>query len=414
MGNSGISVVGGITLGALLIAAFLVVTGMVSGVLAPMLLYGSAMVFLVPFRRQSELVRHMVTWLNVLLAIWVLTDLGALLSPFVLGFFIAYVLDPIVSRAERWRIPRWVSALLVNAMLIGAVTLVATFVAPIVWSQLQELVKSISSLVTAAQQFLDSRQFYRWLRALGMPSDQVRTLVQDYLVPRLEGVSQYLFSLVISFLEGAAGIVAHIVNVILVPLLAFYMLTDMPRFKRVLRGVLQQRSPRLLEDLIAISDIVRAYITGQLITASFVGMLAMAAFAIAGIPYGIFLGALCGLLNPIPYVGLLASILVAVVTIILAQSPHPVMDIVLVTVIVNVLHFIATYVIDPRITGKRIGLHPVLLIAALFVFGHFFGLLGLIVAVPVTAVLMMYFDRWATSLQTRADVVEQTPAGNGT
>jgi predicted PurR-regulated permease PerM len=105
---------------------------------------------------------------------------------------------------------------------------------------------------------------------------------------------------------------------------------------------------------------------------------------------------------------------VAVVTIILAQSPHPVMDIVLVTVIVNVLHFIATYVIDPRITGKRIGLHPVLLIAALFVFGHFFGLLGLIVAVPVTAVLMMYFDRWATSLQTRADVVEQTPAGNGT
>jgi predicted PurR-regulated permease PerM len=116
---------------------------------------------------------------------------------------------------------------------------------------------------------------------------------------------------------------------------------------------------------------------------------------------------ICGLLNPIPYVGLLASLLIATVTIVLTNPPHPFADIVIVAIIVNVLHFIAAYLIDPRITGKRVGLHPILLIAALFVFGHFFGFLGLIVAVPATAVLMMYFTRWMSALQANHERHEQ-------
>jgi predicted PurR-regulated permease PerM len=345
----------------------------------------------------------------MLFALWVLIDLGTLLLPFALGFFIAYLLDPLVTRAERWRIPRWVSALLLNALLIGLITLVAIFVAPIVWEQFQELAKGISSLVNASQQFLESRQFYRWLRSLGIPSEQVRSLVQDVFVPRLENISQYLFSLVVNFLEGAASILAQLVNIILVPLLAFYLLVDMPRLKALVRQLLAQRSPKILSDLIEINRIVRAYITGQLITATVVGVLGVVGFVLAGIPYGVFLGVLCGLLNPIPYVGLLASLLIAVVTIILASSPTPILDIILATAIINLLHFIGAYIIDPRITGKRVGLHPVLLIAALFVFGHFFGLLGLIAAVPITAVLMMYFNRWASTLEQQS--VEQ-PTSN--
>ncbi len=389
---------GGIAIAAVLIAAFLYTAGLLTQALTPLLLYGCAIALLVPLRNTVPLARRLSTIASILFAVWIISDLGALVFPFVLGFFIAYVLDPLVTKAERWRIPRWVSALLVNAALIGVVTLVSMFLAPVVWSQLQELIKGISSFVNASQQFLESRQFYRWLRSLGIPSEQVRSLVQDYLIPRLESVSQYLFSLVVSFLEGAAGIIARLVNVILVPLLAFYLLTDMPRLKKFVHHLLSKRSPALLHDVIEINTIVRAYITGQLITATFVGALGVVGFVVAGIPYGVFLGVLCGILNPIPYVGLLASMLIAVVTIILADSPQPLLDIILAAIIINVLHFIGTYLIDPRVTGKRVGLHPVLLIAALFVFGHFFGLLGLIGAVPITAVLMMYFNRWATAL----------------
>lgn len=397
--------IGGIGVAAVLVAAFLQTAGLLSSPLTPLLLYLSAMAFLVPLRGTVPLARRLSTWASMLFALWVLIDLGTLLLPFALGFFIAYLLDPLVTRTERWRIPRWVSALLLNALLIGIITLVAIFVAPIVWEQFQELAKGISSLVNASQQFLESRQFYRWLRSLGIPSDQVRSLVQDVFVPRLENISQYLFSLVVNFLEGAASILAQLVNIILVPLLAFYLLVDMPRLKALVRQLLAQRSPKILSDLIEINRIVRAYITGQLITATVVGVLGVVGFVLAGIPYGVFLGVLCGLLNPIPYVGLLASLLIAVVTIILASSPTPILDIILATAIINLLHFIAAYIIDPRITGKRVGLHPVLLIAALFVFGHFFGLLGLIAAVPITAVLMMYFNRWATTLEQQS--VEQ-------
>jgi len=399
--------IGGITVATGLIAAFLYFAGLLSGGTVPLLLWGSAMVFLVPLRHQSELARRLLVWSNLLLTFWIITDLGSLLLPFALSFFLAYVLDPIVARAERWHLPRWLSALMVNAVLVGIIVLVAVFVAPLVWTQLQDIVRSISSFVTAAQQFLESRQFYHWLGSFGLPSSQVRSLVQDYLIPRLENISQYLFTLVVSFLEGAAGIVAQLVNIILVPLLTFYFLVDLPRLKRLLVNILSVRSPRMLTDLRAIDAIVRAYITGQLITALFVGISAVIAFTIAGIPYGVFLGVICGLLNPIPYVGLLASLLIATVTIVLTNPPHPIADIVIVAIIVNVLHFIAAYLIDPRITGKRVGLHPILLIAALFVFGHFFGFLGLIVAVPATAVLMMYFSRWMSALQANHERHEQ-------
>lgn len=405
---------GGIVIAAVLLAGFLYWAGLLTTGVVPLVLWGSALVFLVPMRRRSELARRLTIWANLLFALWIVTELGALLFPFGVSFFIAYVLDPVVVRAERWRLPRWLSALIVNSLLVGIVVLIAIFIAPLVWSQLQEIVKSISSFMTAAQQFLESRQFYRWLGSLGIPSAQVRSLVQGYLIPRLEGISQYLFSLVVAFLEGAAGIVAQLVNIVLVPLLTFYFLVDLPKLKQLIVKVLIARSPRVLEDLRAIDATVRAYITGQLITATFVGVSAMVAFSIAGIPYGVFLGALCGLLNPIPYVGLLASLLIASMTIILANSPHPFVDIITIVVIVNVLHFLATYVIDPRVTGKRIGLHPVLLIAALFVFGHFFGFLGLIVAVPITAVLMMYFSRWTTALYAEHDRIEQQASGNAT
>ncbi|MCX7929571.1 MAG: AI-2E family transporter [Chlorobi bacterium] len=402
--------VGGLTAAALLLAGFLTATGLLIVPLAPLILYASAMVFLVPMRRVSALARIMSNWATLIFALWILTDLGTLLLPFALSFFLAYILDPLVTRMERWRVPRWLSALLINIVLVGIITLLAVFLAPVVWSQLQELVKSVSSFVAAAQSFLESRQFYQWLRALGIPSGQVRSLVQDYLIPRLEGISQYVFSLVVSFLEGAAGVVAQLVNIILVPLLTFYLVTDMPRLAMLVRRVLEQRSPRMLGDLILINGIIRAYISGQLITATFVGTMAVLAFVIAGIPYGVFLGVLCGLLNPIPYVGLLASLLIAVVTIIMAQSSQPLLDILLVAAIINLLHFIGAYLIDPRVTGRRVGLHPVMLIAALFVFGHFFGLLGLIVAVPVTAVLMMYFNRWTAAIS--GENVESSQVSN--
>ena len=116
------------------------------------------------------------------------------------------------------------------------------------------------------------------------------------------------------------------------------------------------------------------------------------------IPYAIVLGVVSGLLNPIPYVGIIASLFIAVVTILIVNGDHTLLQMVQVTVTVNVLHFVTTYIIDPRVTGSRIGLHPVVLIASLFTFGHFFGFLGLVFSMPAGAVLMMYFNDWRRSV----------------
>jgi predicted PurR-regulated permease PerM len=114
-------------------------------------------------------------------------------------------------------------------------------------------------------------------------------------------------------------------------------------------------------------------------------------------------------LNPIPYLGIIASLFIAIVTILIVNGDGVLLNMVQVTVTVNVLHFVTTYIIDPRVTGSRIGLHPVVLIASLFTFGHFFGFFGLLFSMPAGAVVMMYFNDWRAS-QSPVTLAEAVPA----
>jgi predicted PurR-regulated permease PerM len=105
-----------------------------------------------------------------------------------------------------------------------------------------------------------------------------------------------------------------------------------------------------------------------------------------------------GLLNPIPFFGSIASMIIGIIVAIFVDPENALNHVIAITLIVNGLHFLNAYVIEPRVLGSRVGLHPVLLLASIFIFGHFFGFIGLLIAVPTTAILMMFFREWEQTL----------------
>jgi predicted PurR-regulated permease PerM len=129
------------------------------------------------------------------------------------------------------------------------------------------------------------------------------------------------------------------------------------------------------------------------------------AFTLFGIPYPIVLGILCGVFNPIPYLGIFVSMIICIFTVTLV---NPVMfweQGVFIVAVISVLHFINAYFLEPNIAGKQVGLHPIMLIASLFIFGSLFGVVGLLVAVPGAAILMMFFNDWREKTERKENII---------
>ncbi|MFN8359602.1 MAG: AI-2E family transporter [Candidatus Kapaibacterium sp.] len=385
-----IAIVAVIAISTLILSVFLHLTGMVN----PMILGGISVFLLFPFRTQSYIVRRMLLLSMILISMWMLQDLGITLLPFGISLLIAFLIDPVVSWLERKKIKRWIAALLLIIFMVGAVGTVSILAFPLAFLQLDDVIKQISSMVTSATSYLESRKFYRLLESFGLPQSTMKEIVQNEFMPKLESVFKVVLGALLSVLTSLSGIASQLLNVILTPILTFYFVKDFPKFKSFLQRTIERKNKKVYTNLLRMSDILRVYIGWQMIAAFMVGTLASVMFSLFGVPYPVVLGVLCGFLNPIPLFGSIASMIIGIITVLLVNPTGAGGNILTIVLVVNGLHFFNAYVIEPRILGNRVGLHPIILLGSLFVFGHFFGFLGLLVAVPSTAILMMFLRDW--------------------
>jgi predicted PurR-regulated permease PerM len=380
-------------------AGFLVVYGVLLYITAfaasPFVLFFAGMFLLYPFRTESTIVRRLMALMTITFLFWLVRELAALFVPFIVAFALAYMVEPSVRFLERKKIARWLSALVFVVMLVGAGLSVAIFIFPLVFAQLNDIIRELSTLITTASDYLESRQFFRLLSSYGLNSPETRDLIKKELIPRLEGSLGAAFKLMLSFLNSISSVVSQLLNIILTPILTFYFLVDFEKLKNALKSALSGKNEKFLHDLRRINYIVRAYITGQAIAALVTGVAASVLFALFGLPYPVVLGAICGLLNPIPYVGMAVSMVIGFITVVVVGSGEGILGWLAVIVgVVGGLHFLDTYFIQPRLVGTRVGIRPLALISSLFIFGHFFGLAGLLFAVPAMASLLMFGNDW--------------------
>lgn len=322
------------------------------------------------------------------LLLYVLRDV---LTPIFLAFTIAYVLDPVVDRLERWKLPRALAIALVVTTFFGAVTLFALLVIPDVVRDLvavaKELPRHAKHWLAQAEPLLERygvtvpKTAEEWLARLQANTETLSK------VP-LEPVGDLLKKIV----GGTASAVGAVFAALIVPILAIYLLND---FDRIVQGVKELIPPRhrgtVSEIASEVDGTLSQFMRGQLTVMAILAVLYGGAYSALGIRLAIPIGIAAGILNIVPYVGsafaLLAGLLMALIG---GGGWFQIGGVVVAYVVVQTLE---GFVITPRIVGESVGLREVWVLLALFIAGEVFGFLGVLLAVPAAAVLKIFFQR---------------------
>ena len=370
---------------ALLVFGVLLVS--VQGLLNAFVFFWILVVVLLPFRGMPG---HglLVLVAAILTGYWLLVTTGFLLAPFVLGSVFAYVLDPLVDALVERRVGR-TAAIVLLALPVGAAGAAAVLYGiPAAVGQVDELVQAAPELVArTGEWFSGIREFLVGLP--GVDEDSIPDLsnldpdqIVAFLQERREQLASGTWRGVLGLGRGLGSAATVAGYVILTPVLTFYLLRDYDRILARLRGLLPRgREVAVVEFARDYDVLLSKYLRGQLTVALIIGVMTGTLLFVVQFPYAFLLGALAGVMGLIPFLGLVLSLIPAVIVALVSGSV--LVSLVKVAVVYTLVQILDGGVISPRIVGDSVGLHPVWIVLALSVGGFFFGFVGILISVPV-------------------------------
>jgi predicted PurR-regulated permease PerM len=308
--------------------------------------------------------------------------------PLLLAGLIVYALDPIVAALSRGRLPRWVATLLTYLGLLTILSGLVAVAAPLVGNQVADLAEEVPDLRGRGKDLLE-----QGFGALGMDvrlspapdGEEIAREVADEAERALgdEATRERITGALGGLAGVAAGTARLLLLLLLAPVVAFYLLADLPRIRRSLRSLLPpDRREELAELAGSVGRVAGGYVRGQLLIAAIVGAAATAGFALIGLPFWAVIGLIAGVSNLVPFVGPVVGGLVGVVVALLTDGFGLAVAVV---VVVTVVQQIESQLLQPLIMGRTVEIHPVVVLLAVVVGGGLFGLVGLLLAVPAVA-----------------------------
>lgn len=358
---------------------------------SPFIVFGVIIFTLLPFRR-SKLIRIIFSLSVLIFLIWFFHEISQLLLPFIIAFLISYILNPLVEMLSRRKLSRSLSSLLILLGFVGVIVLVSIFLIPIIVAQFAEFINNLPRTFLIIQNWLNF-QLLPWLASLGIPTQDL----QSKILSDLPGKLSTIFNVFIGGLSGIFStlsvILSQLVNIILIPFLTFYILKDFDDIKSLVKSLLpKEKRTEIIANIRRVDELMGNYLRGALTVALINGILVTILLSIIGVKYSILLGAIAGLLDLIPYFGLLISL--ALSTTVALFSGNPGLQVTLTALTFIGLNLLETSFLAPKIIGKKIGLHPAILILSLLVFSYFFGFLGLLIALPTVSIILMFVKDW--------------------
>lgn len=307
-----------------------------------------------------------------------------ILTPFLFAVLIAYTLYPLVVAVERRGASRAVAILTVYLCLGIALGVIAWLVLPRFVAELEDLLVQLPARTRAWRQLGErARQLYQRLR---LPELVGENDVVGVVVQRLEAAIENLAGRLMSLVMSAF---TNIVSLIISPVLAFYFLRDHQSMRnRTLRYVPAKYRGDVQNITRSINQALGGFFRGQILVSIFVGLFVYMGLYLLGIPYAMFIGLTAGLFDIIPYLGPILGFLPAAAFALL-KSPLTVFWVLLIFVAANQIE---NGIISPKIIGDRVGLHPLVVIFAVFAGGDLLGITGMLLAVPVAAAIRVVLD----------------------
>ncbi len=314
-------------------------------------------------------------------AVWFLRQISWIVGLVVVSLLIVYCLVPLVDILLKMKLPRWLAVLLVYLGFLAAPVLLGYIAFPIIVSQLTEMARFFPEVVAALEPWVETLSHYvRDARFL----DSLYALLDDLPDLLRQSLNQLTRTL--------TALVSRVVEVLIVLMVVFYLLRDFPAIKKELENLLPVRYQGDFLHLVGVVDAkVGDYIRGNVVRCVVVGVLVGIGLWLLDMPFHLILALLAGVLNIIPYIGPYIAGVPAVLFALLQPFPYPLLVIVL-YVGVQLLDGV---VITPIFLGRAVNLHPLSIILALLVGARLGGVLGLLVATPVLAVLkvVVYYYR---------------------
>ncbi len=316
-----------------------------------------------------------VATVTFVLALWFLGDV---ILPFVLGGAIAYCLDPIADRLERWGLSRVAATVVITLFAVLVFVVLILAVVPTLIKQLTQLINTFPTLFGTLQAELTER----FPQLLNEESEVRRQILKIGEMLQSKGGE-----LINGVLTSAMSLINALVLIVVVPVVTFYLLLDWDRMVATIDDMLPRDHVETVRQIGRdIDATLAAFIRGQGTVMLIQGTFYAIALSFAGLNFGLVVGAIAGLLSFIPYVGAIVGGGLAIGLALFQFWGEWVMIGVIVGIFV-IGQVVEGNYLTPKMVGDSVGLHPVWLIFALSVFGTLFGFVGMLVAVPVSAMI---------------------------
>jgi predicted PurR-regulated permease PerM len=310
--------------------------------------------------------------------------LGPIMTPFVLGAVIAYVGHPLVARLERKKVPRALGAVVVILLGLAAIVGLVFIVIPLAQAEITQLATRIPALLAKAQEVWLPALHAKYGISVNLDIAQIRT----WLTENLSDVGAVAAKVAKSLQVGGLAVLGFLATTLLTPLVTFYLLKDWPQLTRLLtdlipRGLL----PSVQGFAREINTVIAEFLRGQFAVMAALAVFYAVGLKIVGLEHGIAIGILTGLLVFIPYLGFgLGLILAMVAALTQFATLGPLIG---VAIVYGLGQVIESFYLTPNLVGERVGLHPLAVLFALMAFGQLFGFVGVLVAVPASAILLV-------------------------
>ena len=311
--------------------------------------------------------------------------LSPVLMPFLVSAFLAYMGDPIADWLEKHRFSRSWAVVTVFVVLTLVMTLVLLLLLPLIEQQISHLIRRIPAYMDWLQEHI-----IPWLHnTLGLDAGMFDlTYLKSQMTQSLGKVSGFAARIIGSVSKSSTLVMGWIANLLLIPVLTFYLLRDWDILvERVHELVPRRVEPRVARLARESDEVLTGFLCGQFMVMVSLGIVYSIGLAVVGLEFALLIGMLAGLVSFVPYLGFIVGIVVASIAALFQYQD--IAHLLPVVVVFSIGQLIEGFILTPLLVGDRIGLHPVAVIFAVLAGGHLFGFFGILVALPVAAVIMV-------------------------
>ena len=306
------------------------------------------------------------------------------ISPFFIGFIIAWLLNPLVNKLQEKGVKRSLGVVLVFLLLLIIIYLFCLAVIPTLIEQINEMVKMIPDLLKDAREVID-KVFLKLSNTTNIDMSETKVEFIHYIEEFAKGLATDLPTKVLNIVQGLlSGLGKFLIGMVI----GFYLLFNFNTLGEHFTSIVPKKFRADAEHLLtSISDVLSKFVNGTLLVSLMLFVISVIGFEIIGLDAAVLFAFFCAVTNIIPYVG---PYIGGVPAVIIAFSQSPLIGILTLVFIVLVQGNEGNF-LHPYIIGKTMDLHPVTIVISLLIFEHFFGIMGMIIATPLVAIVKIIY-----------------------